>query len=340
MGEFWYGASPLGEIRRHGSFYPSCTGKCGPLLRFMLEGLEVDPDPLSTFSPTQVQNQRFCPPAPTESSPAVQNRPLRTSTLIKPAAQVQNGHFCTSEPTESSPEVQNQRPCTPIPIVYEDEALLVIDKPSGLLSVPGRNNPVSALSLLQKEHGPLYPCHRLDMDTSGLMVVAKTEAAMRTLTKEFASHANIRKTYLALVHGTPVPAEGRVENLIGRCPWDRKKMAVVEKNGKTAVTNYSTRSAGRISLVECVIETGRTHQIRVHMASLGCPIAGDALYGRPGWDRQLQPVPARQMLHAWKLELKHPVTRAQLAFEATIPSDFSPWLRSSSEAPGSSAERH
>ena len=157
------------------------------------------------------------------------------------------------------------------------------------------------------------------------MVVAKTEAAMRTLTKEFASHANIRKTYLAVVHGAPAPAEGRIKNLIGRCPWDRKKMAIVERNGKVAITNYRTLSAGLRSLVECVIETGRTHQIRVHMASLGCPVVGDATYGRPGWDRQLSPPPARQLLHAWKLSLKHPVTREPLSFETPPPPDFSPF---------------
>ena len=238
----------------------------------------------------------------------------------------------------------------PLNVMYEDDHMIVIDKPAGLVVHPAPGHLSGTLVNALLHHCPALEgiggvarpgiVHRLDQDTSGLMVVAKTEAAMRTLTKEFSSHANIRKTYLALVHGTPVPAEGRIENMIGRCPWDRKKMAIVERNGKVAATNYRTLSAGRISLVECVIETGRTHQIRVHMASLGCPIAGDALYGRPGWDRQLQPVPARQMLHAWKLELKHPVTRAQLAFEAPIPSDFSPWLRSSSEAPGSSAERH
>ncbi len=224
----------------------------------------------------------------------------------------------------------------PLSVVFEDEHIIVIDKPAGLVVHPAPGHLSGTLVNALLHHCPTLEgiggvarpgiVHRLDQDTSGLMVVAKTEAAMRTLAKEFSSHANIRKTYLALVHGTPVPAEGRVENLIGRCPWDRKKMAVVEKNGKTAVTNYSTRSAGRISLVECVIETGRTHQIRVHMASLGHPIVGDALYGRPGWDRQLDPVPARQMLHAWKLELKHPVTRAPLAFEAPLPPDFTPYM--------------
>ncbi len=221
----------------------------------------------------------------------------------------------------------------PLSIVYEDEHIIVLDKPAGLVVHPAPGHLDGTLVNALLHHCPNLEgiggvarpgiVHRLDQDTSGLMVVAKTEAAMRTLTKEFASHANIRKTYLAIVHGMPTPPEGRIENLIGRCPWDRKKMAIVEKNGKVAITNYRTLSAGRRSLIECVIETGRTHQIRVHMASLGCPIVGDAVYGRPGWDRQLDPPPARQMLHAWKLSLKHPVTRAPLAFEAPIPPEFS-----------------
>ena len=217
----------------------------------------------------------------------------------------------------------------PLCIVYEDEHIIVIDKPAGLVVHPAPGHLDGTLVNALLHHCPDLEgiggvarpgiVHRLDQDTSGLMVVAKTEAAMRTLTKEFASHANIRKTYLAVVHGAPSPAEGRIENLIGRCPWDRKKMAIVERNGKVAVTNYRTLSAGARSLVECVIETGRTHQIRVHMASLGCPVVGDAVYGRPGWDHQLVPPPTRQLLHAWKLSLKHPVTRVSLSFEAPPP---------------------
>ena len=155
------------------------------------------------------------------------------------------------------------------------------------------------------------------------MVVAKTQRAMDVLSKEFSSHANIVKTYLAIVHGTPVPAEGRIENLIGRSPFDRKKMAIVDRNGKVAVTHYRVVSSSRtVSRVECVIETGRTHQIRVHMASLGTPVVGDAVYGRSRLDRQLNPQPARQLLHAWRLALKHPITREPMTFEAPIPSDF------------------
>ena len=252
--------------------------------------------------------------------------------VVRSACKVEPGAVVTlaiPPPVPAEPQPED----IPLSIVYEDDHVIVVDKPAGLVVHPAPGHLDGTLVNALLHHCPNLEgiggvarpgiVHRLDQDTSGLMIVAKTEAAMRTLTKEFASHANIRKTYLAIVHGAPTPPEGRIENLIGRCPWDRKKMAIVERNGKIAVTNYRTRSAGRRSLVECVIETGRTHQIRVHMTSLGCPIVGDAVYGRPGWDRQLDPPPTRQMLHAWKLELKHPVTRVPLAFEAPIPPDFS-----------------
>jgi 23S rRNA pseudouridine1911/1915/1917 synthase len=138
-----------------------------------------------------------------------------------------------------------------------------------------------------------------------------------------------------MVHGIPVPTEGRIENLIGRSPWDRKKMAIVEKNGKNAITLYRTvetfpkplqegcrEPASRISLVECDILTGRTHQIRVHMASLGCPIIGDTVYGRHTADRTLNPLPQRQLLHAWKLDIRHPVSGESMCFEAPPPADL------------------
>ena len=252
--------------------------------------------------------------------------------VVRAAGKVEPGDvvmLAIPPPVPAEPQPED----IPLSIVYEDEHIIVLDKPAGLVVHPAPGHLDGTLVNALLHHCPTLEgiggvarpgiVHRLDQDTSGLLIVAKTEAAMRTLAKEFAAHVHIRKTYLALVHGAPVPAEGRIENLIGRCPWDRKKMAIVEKNGKVAVTNYRTLSAGRRSLVECVIETGRTHQIRVHMASLGCPIVGDAVYGRPGWDRQLDPPPTRQMLHAWKLELKHPVTRVPLAFEAPIPPDFS-----------------
>ncbi|MGN0852497.1 MAG: RluA family pseudouridine synthase [Kiritimatiellia bacterium] len=236
-------------------------------------------------------------------------------------------------PVPAAPEPED----IPLAIVFEDDDILVLDKPAGLVVHPAPGHPTGTLVNALLFHCPRLGgiggvarpgiVHRLDQDTSGLMVVAKTEAAMQTLVREFASHANLRKTYLAVVHGCPASPQGRIENLIGRCPWDRKKMAVVDRNGKASATVYRVLAAASperpFSIVQCELETGRTHQIRVHMATtLGCPIVGDAVYGRPGWDRQLVPPPRRQLLHAWRLELKHPVSRRPLAFEAPPPADF------------------
>jgi len=181
--------------------------------------------------------------------------------------------------------------------------------------------------------------HRLDQDTSGLIVVAKSQAAMDGLVRAFSSHAAIEKTYLAVVHGRPRLDAGRIENLIGRHPVDRKRMAIVERNGKLAITNWrilnpcdrsaasplSHSAVSTLSIMRCTIETGRTHQIRVHMASLGCPVIGDRTYGKSALDKRLDPVPARQMLHAWRLALRHPVSGADLVFEAPIPADMVPY---------------
>lgn len=224
----------------------------------------------------------------------------------------------------------------PINVLYEDGDVLALNKPAGLVVHPAPGHFTGTLVNALLAHCPDLGgiggvsrpgiVHRLDQDTSGVMIVAKSQRAMDVLTKEFSSHTNVEKTYLALVHGTPVPAEGRIENMIGRSHVNRKKMAIVERNGKVAITNYRVLSSSNaISRVECVIETGRTHQIRVHLASLGTPVVGDATYGRPRLDRQLDPPPARQMLHAWRLALKHPVTRQPMVFEAPLPDDFKPY---------------
>ena len=225
-------------------------------------------------------------------------------------------------------------------VLYEDDDVIVIDKPAGLVvhPAPGHNTGTLVNALLH--HCPSLAgiggvarpgiVHRLDQDTSGVLIAAKSQRAMDVLTKEFASHANMEKTYLAVVHGTPVPNEGRIETLIGRSPFDRKKMAIVERGGKNAITRWRLLvhdAATGLSLVRCDIETGRTHQIRVHMASLGVPIAGDAVYGRARLDKLLDPPPARQLLHAWRLSLKHPVTRRAMSFEAPIPPDFPRFCR-------------
>ena len=229
----------------------------------------------------------------------------------------------------------------PLTVVFEDEHMLVVDKAPGMVVHPAPGHFTGTLVNALLHHCPDLSgiggvarpgiVHRLDQDTSGLLVVAKTQAAMDGLTRAFASHKSLTKTYLAVCHGRPRLDAGRIENLIGRHPVDRKRMAIVEKNGKLAITNWKVLGPGRAgtSLVECVIETGRTHQIRVHMASLGCPVIGDRVYGKGALDRKLEPVPERQMLHAWRLKLWHPVFGVEMSLEAPIPSDMKPYCDAS-----------
>ena len=226
----------------------------------------------------------------------------------------------------------------PLAIVYEDDDLVVVNKPAGLVVHPAPGHYTGTLVNALLHHCPNLSgiggvarpgiVHRLDQDTSGLIVVAKSQPAMDGLVKAFSSHANIEKTYLAVCHGRPRLEAGRIENLIGRHPVDRKRMAIVEKNGKVAITNWRVFDSSRrqTTAIECRIETGRTHQIRVHMASLGCPVIGDAAYGKSALDRKLSPVPARQMLHAWRLRLWHPVEGREISFEAPIPDDLAAYL--------------
>ena len=229
----------------------------------------------------------------------------------------------------------------PLSVVFEDDDMLVIDKPPGMVVHPAPGHFTGTLVNALLAHCPNLSgiggvarpgiVHRLDQDTSGLIVVAKTQAAMDSLARAFASHKNVEKTYLAVVHGRPRLDSGRIENLIGRHPVDRKRMAILEKGGKLAVTNWRVvSSTGTMSVLECRIETGRTHQIRVHAASLGCPVIGDRTYGKGALDRRLNPVPPRQMLHAWKLCLWHPTKGVEMSFEAPPPPDMQPYLRSPS----------
>ena len=227
----------------------------------------------------------------------------------------------------------------PLDVIFEDDDIVVINKPAGLVVHPAPGHFTGTLVNALLAHCPNLSgiggvarpgiVHRLDQDTSGLIVVAKTQVAMDSLVKAFAAHDRIEKTYLAVCHGRPRLDAGRIENQIGRHPVDRKRMAVVTRGGKTAITNWRVLSvAGAMSLVECRIETGRTHQIRVHMASMGCPVIGDATYGKHALDRQLDPVPARQMLHAWRLRLWHPVKNVQMEFVAPVPDDLGSYLKS------------
>jgi len=218
----------------------------------------------------------------------------------------------------------------PLSIVHEDAQLLVIDKPPGLVVHPGSGNPDRTLLNALLHFAPGLKAvpragivHRLDKNTSGLLVVAKSLEAHTNLVRQLQAHL-VRRDYLALVAGVPA-AQGRVEASIGRHPVARTKMAIVVR-GKSAVTHFRVLRAGDgWSLVRCSLETGRTHQIRVHMHSIGHPLLGDPTYGNTGLTRALPGAVRafkRQALHATRLELNHPATGERLTFEAPLPHDM------------------
>ena len=219
----------------------------------------------------------------------------------------------------------------PLDILHEDADLIVLNKPAGLVVHPAPGHAADTLVNALLHHcgdlqgigGELRPgiVHRLDKDTSGVLVVAKNEPAHAALVAQFAAHT-VQKEYLALAWGVPAKKCGTVEFPVGRHPVHRQKMAVTEK-GRAAITHYEVLAAGPLaSLLRVRIETGRTHQIRVHLARLGHPVVGDTVYGRarhglpPGLDL------SRQMLHAHALKIVHPRTGAPLAFTAPPPADF------------------
>jgi 23S rRNA pseudouridine1911/1915/1917 synthase len=218
----------------------------------------------------------------------------------------------------------------PLAIVYEDEHLLVIDKPPGLVVHPGSGNSAGTLLNALLHHARALAAlpragivHRLDKDTSGLLVVAKTLEAHASLVRQLQVHHVLRE-YIAVVAGVPAP-HGRVEAPIGRHPMARTRMAVVAR-GKSALTHFSVLHRGDAwSLVRCRLETGRTHQIRVHMHSIGHPLVGDPVYGSARLARALPEAARgfpRQALHAARLELTHPASGQKLAFHAPLPADF------------------
>ncbi|MDD3155278.1 MAG: RluA family pseudouridine synthase [Victivallaceae bacterium] len=222
------------------------------------------------------------------------------------------------------------------PILYEDGAILVIDKPAGVVvhPAPGNREGTIVNALLGRypqllEFDQIDRCrpgivHRLDKDTSGCLIVAKTPEAQKALTDCFAAHDKVCKTYRAILLGVPERRSGEICTRIGRHPVDRQKMAVLPEGGKEAVSRYRITRTGKIgnvpvSLAEVGILTGRTHQIRVHMATvLRCPVLGDCVYGG---GRRIPGIP-RQMLHAWKLALPHPLTGEIMHFTAPVPDDF------------------
>lgn len=227
-------------------------------------------------------------------------------------------------------------------VVYEDEDIIVVNKPAGMTvhPAPGAYDGtlVNALLFHCKDlsgiGGVKRPgiVHRIDKDTSGLLVVAKNDAAHQNLCAQFAEHS-IERTYYAVVFGLPNPPQGKIDADVGRSPYDRKKMAVVQKNGKHAVTHYQTIETykGLASLVKCNLETGRTHQIRVHMAKLGCNLVGDQLYVKAkkipeklidDAKREFINKFSRQALHAKSLGFVHPRSGKFMQFDSEFPDDF------------------
>lgn len=247
MAEFWWGNSPRNEVRHHGYYYPACKGKCEPILRHMLQGLEVEANPMQ-------------------------------------------------QETERGNEKLN--------IVYEDQWLLIINKPAGMLSVPGKERQTSIYDLARKAYpeaeGPMI-VHRLDMATSGLLIIAKDKKTHQHLQAQF-KNRSIRKKYIALLDGVVSEDEGTIELPLCPNPLDRPRQMVDTQYGKPAITYYQVlERTDKYTRIAFYPHTGRTHQLRVHAAhpsGLHCPIIGDELYGKK--DKRLY-------LHAESIEFTHPV---------------------------------
>ena len=226
---------------------------------------------------------------------------------------------------DSAPEVLTNRPeAIPLRIVYEDATLLVVDKPAGLVVHPGSGNPSGTLLNALLHHAPALKqlpragiVHRLDKDTSGLLAVAKTAEAQTDLVRQLQART-VKRCYLAVVHGE-VAEPGVVDAAIGRHPRLRTRMAVVA-DGRASRTRFRIHECFRhATLLECELDTGRTHQIRVHMTSIGHPLVGDSTYGpRRGSQRCF----SRQALHAWKLALRHPTTGEFMEWMSPLPPDL------------------
>jgi 23S rRNA pseudouridine1911/1915/1917 synthase len=273
-------------------------------------------------------------------------KPLKASAKPKPGSRIRIS-VPEAEPTTVQPEARE------LSILFEDEHLLVVNKPQGLTVHPSpsqlKGTLVGALlhrgGSLSQVGGPMRPgiVHRIDKDTSGALVITRTDVAHRALVATFSKHA-IERTYWALCYGTTEKKEGRIESTLGRNPADRKKMAMDVKDGKKAVTLYrrieefgTIKSKPFASYLELSLQTGRTHQIRVHLTGLGCSILGDRVYGAPSerqtkWQALPEPIRAAvrelpgQALHARTLGFEHPITGKRLSFTAEPPPVFTTLL--------------
>jgi 23S rRNA pseudouridine1911/1915/1917 synthase len=258
------------------------------------------------------------------------------SAVRDPALKVKGGEAFRLAVPEATP-AHNEPQDIPLTILFEDEHLLVVDKPAGLVVHPAAGNLDGTLvnALLHHCAGRLSGIggvarpgivHRIDKDTSGLLVVAKTDVAHEGLAKQFAAHS-IDRRYLAVVNGVPRASGGTIDAPLARSATNRKKIAIVEgKRGKRAVTHWKRLQVLKdAALVECRLETGRTHQVRVHMASIGHPLLGDPVYGRSGktHGKLLKELGFdRQALHAAELGFTHPVTKNRLSFSSPMPPDM------------------
>ncbi len=261
--------------------------------------------------------------------------------VVDPAFKVTDGQgYAVALPPPAEAQAVPQD--IPLTIVYEDDSLIVIDKPAGMVVHPAAGNADGTLvnALLFHCAGQLSGIggvarpgivHRIDKDTSGLLVAAKTDVAHEGLSRQFKAHS-VERRYAAIVGGRPTPPSGTIDQWLGRSDADRKKIAVQrEGRGKHAVTHYRTlQPLYDAALVECRLETGRTHQVRVHMAHIGHPLIGDPVYGRAkkSFKSILETLDfKRQALHARTLGFTHPVSSIALSFESGIPADMQELLR-------------
>ncbi|MCI8442706.1 MAG: RluA family pseudouridine synthase [Provencibacterium sp.] len=290
------------------------------------EGARLDSALAALCSAARTEVQRWIE----AGAVCLNGRPARSS------ARLREGDILSlirPEPVEWRVQAQQ----LPLHIIYEDAALLVVNKPKGMVVHPAPGNPDGTLVNALLWHcrgelsgigGVLRPgiVHRIDKDTSGLLAVAKTDAAHRSLAEQIAAHRFLRE-YRAVVYGALKEQEGTVNAPIGRHPADRKRMAVNEKNGKPACTHYRlVEPLDGFSHIACRLETGRTHQIRVHMASIGHPVAGDPVYGPKRVITSLQ----GQCLHAKTLGFLHPLSGEMLRFDCPLPEYFTEFLRKNS----------
>ncbi len=261
---------------------------------------------------------------------------------------IQSGDEYTLVIKEENNNIQVMPENIPLDVLYEDDDIIVVNKPAGMVVHRGAgvNSGTLVNALLYHCNGKLSSIgaevgrqgivHRLDKDTSGAMMACKTDRAHLEMYKQFAKH-EVKREYYAILWGMPNPLKGRIEKNIARNPKSRQEMKVVVDSGKPAITNYETLEVFSgakfkpLSLVKCQLETGRTHQIRVHMASIGVPILGDSVYGNPSKHitqienedvRTLIKGISRQMLHSKNIEFLHPITNEKMKFSTDLPSDM------------------